>query len=86
MCQLARAGSLGVNTNSRTCPDSEFLMLRAQILIDLTAVMILKQLVHGFSLGISPSCQALSLPQHYRAKRTEATKEGHGLCSISACD
>ena len=47
----SRAGSLCVNTNSRTCPDSEYLMLRAHILIVLTAEMILKQLVHGSFLG-----------------------------------
>lgn len=33
IAQLARAGSLCINTDSRTHPESEFLVLRAQILI-----------------------------------------------------
>lgn len=87
MSQSAKGGGgagLCINADSRIRPESEFLLLRAQVLMVLAGEMtILKQLTDPWLFAWAPSVLSSTFRPHATAKKPEAT-EGHGEQSVSA--
>lgn len=84
MAQSATAGGLCVNPDPRIRPESEFLLLRAQVLIVLTGEMtVLKQLTGPGLFAWAPPVSSSTFRPHSTAKHAEAT-EGARLQSVSA--